>query len=103
MQLCSHSNSDEVSLNIFSLCVRYNLLFFSNWYGAPRNDIDLDDKNEPTAADHGDVLYNIGKSDTIGRYMVARRNIHPGEVVFTDQPAVIGRALSYIITDDVYC
>ena len=31
-----------------------------------------------------------GKSDTVGRYMVARRNIMPGEVVFTDQPAVIG-------------
>ena len=31
-----------------------------------------------------------GKSDTVGRYMVARRNIKPGEVVFTDQPAVIG-------------
>ena len=63
---------------------------FSNWYGAPRNDIDLNEKDEPTAADHGDVLYNIGKSDTIGRYMVARRDVHPGEVVFTDQPAVIG-------------
>ena len=65
-------------------------LLLSNWYGAPRNDIDLNEKDEPTAADHGDVLYDIGKSDTIGRYMVARRNIHPGEVVFTDQPAVIG-------------
>lgn len=65
-------------------------LLLSNWYGAPRNDIDLNEKDEPTAADHGDVLYDIGKSDTIGRYMVARRDIHPGEVVFTDQPAVIG-------------
>ena len=52
-----------------------------------------DDNNEPTAADHGDVLYNIGKSDAIGRYMVARRDIMPGEVVFTDQPAVIGKLL----------
>ncbi len=66
-------------------------LILSNWYGAPRND--LNEKDEPTAADHGDVLYDIGKSDTIGRYMVARRDIHPGEVVFTDQPAVIGRYL----------
>ena len=26
----------------------------------------------------------------LSRYMVARRDISPGEVVFTDQPAVIG-------------
>lgn len=49
-----------------------------------------DDNQEPTAADHGDVLYNIGKSPVIGRFMEARRDIHPGEVIFTDQPAVIG-------------
>ena len=80
----------------------------------------LDDNREPTAADHGEVLYEIGeflvkydaikqsitfncfydffnwvpmysgKSDTIGRYMVASRSITPDEVIFTDQPAVIG-------------
>ena len=55
-----------------------------------------DENNEPTAADHGDVLYNIGKSETIGRYMVARRDIMPGEVVFTDQPAVIGPILNLL-------
>ena len=63
----------------------------SGWYGARTQDIGWDDNNEPTAADHGDVLYNIGKSETIGRYMVARRDVLPEEVVFTDQPAVIGR------------
>ena len=31
-----------------------------------------------------------GKSDLVGRYMVAARDICPGEVVFTDQPAVVG-------------
>jgi len=62
----------------------------SAWYGTSRTNMEWDDNQEPTAADHGDVLYDIGKSDTIGRYMVARRNILPGEVVFTDQPAVIG-------------
>jgi len=62
----------------------------SGWYGARTQDIGWDDNNEPTAADHGDVLYNIGKSETIGRYMVARRDVLPEEVVFTDQPAVIG-------------
>jgi len=62
----------------------------SAWYGSARTDMEWDDNQEPTAADHGDVLYDIGKSDTVGRYMVARRNIKPGEVVFTDQPAVIG-------------
>ncbi len=36
------------------------------------------------------IIYNLGKSDTIGRYMVAKRDINPGEVIFTDQPAVIG-------------
>lgn len=52
--------------------------------------MDWNDNMEPTAADHGDVLYNIGKSPVIGRFMEARRDIHPGEVIFTDQPAVIG-------------
>jgi len=63
----------------------------SAWYGTDRTEMVWDDTmQEPTAADHGDVLYNIGKSPMIGRYMEARRDIHPGEVIFTDQPAVIG-------------
>merc|ERR1719348_2627352 len=63
----------------------------SAWYGTDRTEMVWDDAmQEPTAADHGDVLYNIGKSPIIGRYMEARRDIHPGEVIFTDQPAVIG-------------
>ncbi len=46
---------------------------------------------EPTAADHGpDVLYRIEKSPGVGRYMVADRDIAPGEVIFTDLPACIG-------------
>ncbi|TRY75492.1 hypothetical protein TCAL_08645 [Tigriopus californicus] len=47
--------------------------------------------HDPTAADHGtDVLYRIEKSDSVGRYMVASRDIFPGEVIFTDQPACVG-------------
>merc|ERR1711953_374672 len=46
--------------------------------------------SEPSSADHGDVLYDIGKSEEVGRYMVAKRDLEPGEVIFTDQPAVIG-------------
>ena len=64
---------------------------------------------EPTASDHGDVLYEIGgrkisslwwspdpllpvpgRSPSVGRYMVARRRVLPGEQVFRDTPAVIG-------------
>ena len=46
---------------------------------------------EPSSADHGgDVLYDIGKCEEVGRYMVAKRDLKPGEVIFTDQPAVIG-------------
>ena len=46
---------------------------------------------EPSSADHGgDVLYDIGKSPEVGRYMLAKRDVKPGEVIFTDQPAVIG-------------
>ncbi|XP_023348143.1 protein msta isoform X2 [Eurytemora carolleeae] len=60
-----------------------------SWYSGSTN-LELDANLEPTAADHGDVLYNIGKSETVGRFMVAARDISPGEVIFTDQPAVIG-------------
>jgi hypothetical protein len=31
-----------------------------------------------------------GKSATVGRFMMAKRDIQPGEVIFTDEPAVIG-------------
>ena len=46
---------------------------------------------EPTAEDHDpNVLYEIAKSDVVGRHMVAARDIQPGEVIFTDAPACIG-------------
>lgn len=45
---------------------------------------------EPTSADHGDVLYDIGRSEEVGRFMRAKKNLEPGEVIFTDQPAVVG-------------
>ena len=51
-----------------------------------RTEMVWDDKMEPTAADHGDVLYNIGKHPMIGRYMEARRDIHPGEVRLLEHP-----------------
>ena len=31
-----------------------------------------------------------GRSPSVGRYMVARRRVLPGELVFRDTPAVIG-------------
>ena len=47
---------------------------------------------EPTSKDHDkDVLYTIKKSDYVGRYMVAARDIQPGEAIFADQPACIGK------------
>ena len=46
---------------------------------------------EPTAKDHSkDVLYEIAKSEYIGRYMVASRDIEPGEIIFCDEPACVG-------------
>ena len=42
---------------------------------------------EPTADDHGNVLYEIRKDPVVGRYMVASRYIQPGEVIFTDSQA----------------
>ena len=49
---------------------------------------------EPTSTDHSkDVLYVIKKSDYVGRYMVAARDIKPGEAIFTDQPACIGKTI----------
>ena len=46
---------------------------------------------EPTAYDHShNVLYEIKKDPVVGRYMVASRDIQPGEVIFTDSPVAIG-------------
>ena len=39
-------------------------------------------------ADH--LLPVPGRSPSVGRYMVARRRVLPGEQVFRDTPAVIG-------------
>ena len=51
---------------------------------------------EPTSQDHSkDVLYSIKKSDYVGRYMVAARDIMPGEAIFTDQPACIGKKMVF--------
>ena len=48
--------------------------------------------SEPTADDHStEVLYEIKKDPVIGRYMVASRDIQPGEVVFTDAAVAIGK------------
>lgn len=59
-----------------------------NWEGAIFN-------SEPTANDHSsNVLYEIKKSPVIGRYMVASRDIKPGEVIFCDTAAAIGKHLS---------
>ena len=50
---------------------------------------------EPTSQDHAeDVLYTIKKSDYVGRYIVASRDIKPGENIFSDKPACIGRPKS---------
>ena len=47
---------------------------------------------EPTSQDHAeDVLYTIKKSDYVGRYIVASRDIKPGENIFSDKPACIGK------------
>ena len=47
---------------------------------------------EVTSQDHAeDVLYTIKKSEYVGRYIVASRDIKPGETIFSDQPACIGK------------
>jgi hypothetical protein len=52
-------------------------------------------QNEPTSHDHStSVLYSIKKSEYVGRYMVAARDIQPGEAIFMDQPACIGESQS---------
>ena len=52
---------------------------------------------EVTSQDHSkDVLYTIKKSDYVGRYIVASRDIQPGETIFSDQPACIGKFLKFI-------
>ena len=56
--------------------------------------------DEPTSQDHSkSVLYTIKKSEYVGRYMVAARDIQPGEIIFTDQPACIGKM---VCTDCTY-
>ena len=53
---------------------------------------------EVTSQDHSkDVLYTIKKSDYVGRYIVASRDIQPGETIFSDQPACIGKSLFNVV------
>ena len=45
----------------------------------------------PTPEEHSrDVLYTINKDPIIGRYMVASRDIEPGEIIFSDEPVAVG-------------
>ncbi len=63
----------------------------SSGYSTAEDDYWLSNSYEPTAQDHGeDVLYEIAKSEYIGRYIVASRDIQPGEVIFNDEPACVG-------------
>ena len=45
----------------------------------------------PTSQEHSkDVLYIIKKDPVVGRYMVASRDIQPGEVIFSDEAVAVG-------------
>ena len=49
-------------------------------------------ESEPTAEEHSkDVLYTIKKDPIVGRYMVASRDIEPGESIFSDDPVAVGK------------
>ena len=53
--------------------------------------LDTNDYN-PTSEEHSkDVLYIIKKDPVVGRYMVASRNIQPGEVIFQDEAVAVGK------------
>ena len=49
-------------------------------------------QSEPTSEEHSkDVLYTIKKDPIVGRYMVASRDIEPGESIFSDDPVAVGK------------
>lgn len=50
----------------------------------------LDLGGRRSTKEDNEVLYRVASSDVVGRHMVAVRDIHPGEVIFTDKPACIG-------------
>lgn len=53
----------------------------------------------PTSEEHSkDVLYTIKKHPIVGRYMVASRDIQPGESIFSDEPVAIGKTIYIIYT-----
>lgn len=46
----------------------------------------------PTSEEHSkDVLYTIKKDPIVGRYMVASRDLEPGEIIFSDEPVAVGK------------
>ena len=45
----------------------------SSWYGATTQ-LEIDDNDEPTAADHGDVLYTIGQNEITNFDLAERHN-----------------------------
>ena len=50
-------------------------------------------QSEPTSEEHSkDVLYTIKKDPIVGRYMVASRDIEPGESIFSDDPVAVGKS-----------
>ena len=60
--------------------------------------LDTNDYN-PTSEEHSkDVLYIIKKDPVVGRYMVASRNIQPGEVIFQDEAVAVGKNMGLALT-----
>ena len=51
-----------------------------------------DNEYSPTSEEHSkDVLYIIKKDPVVGRYMVASRDIQPGEAIFSDEAVAVGK------------
>ena len=58
----------------------------------------------PTSQEHSkDVLYTIKKDPIVGRYMVASRDIQPGENIFSDEPVAVGNSIYIIETYPYIC
>jgi hypothetical protein len=54
----------------------------------------MNEQGYPTSEEHSkDVLYTIMKDPVIGRYMVASRDIQPGESIFSDDAVAVGKML----------
>lgn len=61
----------------------------------PKDDVtELTEDLKELSLNGPNVPYSIAKSDIYGRYLIAKRDLRPGEILITEKPLAVGPCVS---------